>query len=42
MNTRRVVVALFTGFGIAALAWSSLHTSLARLVYNPSDSVPPG
>jgi conjugative transfer signal peptidase TraF len=42
MNTRRVVVALFTGFGIAALAWPSLHTSLARIVYNPSDSVPPG
>ena len=42
MNTRRVVVALFTGFGIAALAWPSLHTSVARLVYNPSDSVPPG
>ena len=42
MNTSRVVVELFTGFGIAALAWQSLHTSLARLVYNPSDSVPPG
>ena len=42
MNTRRVVVALFTGFGIAALAWASLHTSLARIVYNPSDSVLPG
>ena len=42
MNARRVVVALCTGFGIAALAWPSLHTSLARIVYNPSDSVPPG
>ena len=42
MNTRRVAVALFTGFGIAALAWPSLHTSVARIVYNPSDSVPPG
>ena len=42
MNGRRVVVALFTSLGIAALAWPSLHTSLARIVYNPSDSVPPG
>lgn len=42
MNTRLVVVALFTSLGIAALAWPSLHTSLARIVYNPSDSVPPG
>ena len=42
MNARRVVVALFSGLGIAALAWPSLHTSLARIVYNPSDSVPPG
>jgi conjugative transfer signal peptidase TraF len=42
MNTRRVVVALFTGFGIAALAWPSVHTPIARIVYNPSDSVPPG
>ena len=42
MNARRVVVALLTSLGIAALAWPSLHTSLARLVYNPSDSVPPG
>jgi len=42
MNTRRVVVALCTGLGIAALAGPSLHTSVARLVYNPSDSVPLG
>ncbi len=42
MNTRRAVVALLTSLGIAALAWPSLHTSLARIVYNPSDSVPPG
>jgi conjugative transfer signal peptidase TraF len=42
MNGRRVVVALFTSLSIAALAWPSLHTSLARIVYNPSDSVPPG
>ena len=42
MNARRVAVALLTGLGIAALAWPSLHTSVARIVYNPSDSVPPG
>ena len=42
MNARRVVVALFTGFGIVALAWPSVHTSMARIIYNPSDSVPPG
>ncbi|MEB0139444.1 MULTISPECIES: S26 family signal peptidase [unclassified Undibacterium] len=42
MNGRRAVVALLTSLGIAALAWPSLHTSLARIVYNPSDSVPPG
>jgi len=42
MSTRRVAVALLTSLGIAALAWPSLHTSVARIVYNPSDSVPPG
>ena len=42
MNARRVVVALLTSLGITTLAWPSLHTSEARLVYNPSDSVPPG
>lgn len=44
MNTRvhRWGVVLFTVFGIAALAWPSDHTPVARLVYNPSDSVPPG
>lgn len=44
MNThlhRRGVV-LFTVLGIAALAWSSVHTPVTRIVYNPSDSVPPG
>ena len=28
--------------GIAALAWPLVHTPVARIVYNPSDSVPPG
>ncbi|MEO7940215.1 MAG: S26 family signal peptidase [Burkholderiaceae bacterium] len=42
MNAHRVAIALLTSLGIAALAWPSLHTSLARIVYNPSDSVPPG
>ena len=42
MSARRVAVALLTSLGIAALAWPSVHTSVARIVYNPSDSVPPG
>ena len=41
MNTRRLVVVLI-GLGIAALAWPSVHTPVARIVYNPSDSVPRG
>ena len=42
MNARRVVFALLTSLGIAALAWPSVHTPIARIIYNPSDSVPPG
>lgn len=42
MNVQRLLVALFTGLGIAALAWPSVHTPVARIVYNPSDSVPCG
>lgn len=44
MNTRvhRWAVILFTVLGIAAFAWPSDHTPVARLVYNPSDSVPRG
>ena len=44
MNTHRHrwAVALFTVLGIAALAWPSVHTPIARIVYNPSDSVPRG
>lgn len=44
MNTHlhRWGVVLSTVLGIAALAWSSVHTPVARIVYNPSDSVPPG
>ncbi len=41
MNTHRLVIVLI-GLGIAALAWPSVHTPVARIVYNPSDSVPPG
>jgi conjugative transfer signal peptidase TraF len=41
MNARRLVVVLI-GLGIAALAWPSVHTPIARIVYNPSDSVPRG
>ncbi|MET3123937.1 conjugative transfer signal peptidase TraF [Oxalobacteraceae bacterium GrIS 2.11] len=42
MNVRRAVVALLTSLGIAALAWPLVHTPVARIIYNPSDSVPPG
>ena len=44
MNTRlhRWGVVLFSVLGIATLAWPSVHTPVARIVYNPSDSVPPG
>jgi len=42
MSAHRVVVALLTGLGITALAWPSVHTPVARFVYNSSDSVPPG
>ncbi len=44
MNTRahRWGVVLLAVLGIAALAWPSDHTPAARLVYNPSDSVPLG
>ena len=44
MNTHphRRAVALFTVLGIAALAWPLVHTPVARIVYNPSDSVPLG
>jgi conjugative transfer signal peptidase TraF len=42
MNVQRLLVVLFTGLGIAALAWPSVHTPVARIVYNPSDSVPRG
>lgn len=41
MNPRRLVVVLI-GLGIAALAWPSVHIPVARIVYNPSDSVPRG
>jgi conjugative transfer signal peptidase TraF len=42
MNVHRWGIVLFTILGLAALAWSSDHKPVARLVYNPSDSVPPG
>ena len=42
MNASRLLVALFTGLGLAALAWPLVHTPVARIVYNPSDSVPRG
>ncbi|GAC1627183.1 MAG: S26 family signal peptidase [Nevskia sp.] len=42
MNTRRLLVALSTAIGVAALAWPSVHAPVVRIVYNPSDSVPRG
>ncbi|HMM72706.1 MAG TPA: S26 family signal peptidase [Rhodocyclaceae bacterium] len=44
MTTRvhRWTVVLLTVLGIAALARPADHTPVARLVYNPSDSVPRG
>lgn len=42
MNTPRWSVVLLAGLGIAALAWPSVHAPVARIVYNPSDSVPRG
>ena len=35
-------LALLAALGIVALAWPSVQTPVARLVYNPSDSVPRG
>jgi len=42
MNTHRLLITLFTGLGIAALAWPSVRIPIVRIVYTPSDSVPPG
>jgi len=42
VNTHRLLVALITSLGVAVLAWPSMHTPVARIVYNPSDSVPRG
>lgn len=38
----RVVLALLSAVGIAALAWASFVQPLPRLIYNASDSVPVG
>lgn len=38
----RLMLALCSALGIAALAAPALHASAARWVYNPSDSVPRG
>jgi conjugative transfer signal peptidase TraF len=35
-------VVLCAGFGIAALTWPTVHVPAARIIYNPSDSVPRG
>jgi len=41
-HLHRLGVVLFTALGIGALAWPLVHTPVARIVYNPSNSVPPG
>jgi conjugative transfer signal peptidase TraF len=39
---RRNQLALLAGLGLAALAWPLAHIPTVQIVYNPSDSVPPG
>lgn len=41
-RVRRWSVMLLAGLGLAALTWPSVHVPIARIVYNPSDSVPIG
>lgn len=41
-RARRWSVMLLAGLGLAALTWPSVHVPIARIVYNPSDSVPVG
>ena len=38
----RLVLAVLSACGLAALAWASFVQPLPRLIYNPSDSVPVG
>lgn len=38
----RLVLAVLSAVGLAALAWASFVQPLPRLIYNPSDSVPVG
>lgn len=38
----RLVLAVFSACGLAALAWASFVTPSAQVVYNPSNSVPVG
>ena len=38
----RIVLAALTACGLAALAWAAFVQPSARIVYNPSDSVPVG
>lgn len=38
----RIVLATLTACGLAALAWVSFALPVARVVYNPTDSVPVG
>ena len=38
----RIVLAMLSAVGLAALAWASFVQPLPRLIYNPSDSIPVG
>src|SRR3546814_5456270 len=38
----RIVLAVLSGCGLAALAWASFVPPAAHIIYNPSDSVPIG
>lgn len=42
VRARLLTTALLTGFGLIALAWPAIRKPRARVVYNPSDSVPRG
>jgi conjugative transfer signal peptidase TraF len=42
MSAHRLAMTLITGLGMAALVWTSVRTPTMRIVFNPSDSVPPG
>lgn len=42
VRARGWIMVLLTGLGTVALVWPSVHSPVARIVYNASDSVPRG